>query len=60
MENRKIKVEYPDGTGYETTEQDLRKKWADETPEWVNAFIKMMDTQGYAYTRFGGKYSFIN
>lgn len=60
MENRKIKVEYPDGSGHETTEQEVRERWTDERPEWVEAFFKLMEMQGHAFTRFGGRYSFIN
>jgi hypothetical protein len=60
MENRKIKVTYPDDSGHVLTEQELREKWKEEVPEWVNSFIRLMETQGYAYTRFGGKYEFID
>jgi hypothetical protein len=60
MKDRRIKVEYPDGSGRETTENEQREFWKDERPEWVESFFKLMEVQGYAFTRFGGKYSFID
>ena len=56
----KIKVTYPDNKGgHETTFEELKERFKDEKPEWVEGFIEQIKIQGFAYTRHGGKYELI-
>lgn len=56
----KIKVTYPDNKGnHETTFDDLRERFKEERPDWVEGFFQQIKVQGYAYTRFGAKYELV-
>jgi hypothetical protein len=59
-DNRRLLIEYPNDLSISIPIREKVNEWGDESPAWIESFISQIEVKGFAYDRFGGKYTIIS
>ncbi len=59
-DKRLLRCESPDDLPYSISIRAKVNEWSSESTAWIESFIDIIETRGYAYDRFGCKYTIVS